>query len=69
MQSLGQALEIEVFDKDEGNDDDELGRWVPRVAGRGRRAVAGAGCMRVRRCGRGRHALYAPSSRPAQTTS
>ncbi|XP_073945222.1 extended synaptotagmin-like protein 2 isoform X2 [Choristoneura fumiferana] len=26
MQSLGQALEIEVFDKDEGNDDDELGR-------------------------------------------
>ncbi|CAH2237449.1 jg12785 [Pararge aegeria aegeria] len=26
MQSLGQALEIEVFDKDEGNDDDKLGR-------------------------------------------
>lgn len=27
MQSLGQLLEIEVFDKDEGNDDDKLGRW------------------------------------------
>ncbi|XP_035429622.2 extended synaptotagmin-1 isoform X2 [Spodoptera frugiperda] len=26
MQSLGQALEIEVFDKDEGNDDDKLGK-------------------------------------------
>ncbi|XP_059048982.1 extended synaptotagmin-1 isoform X2 [Achroia grisella] len=26
MQSLGQALEIEVFDKDEGNNDDHLGR-------------------------------------------
>ncbi|XP_047523309.1 extended synaptotagmin-2-B isoform X2 [Pieris napi] len=26
MQSLGQALEIEVFDKDDGNDDDKLGR-------------------------------------------
>lgn len=26
MQSLGQLLEIEVFDKDEGNDDDKLGR-------------------------------------------
>ncbi|XP_050673440.1 extended synaptotagmin-1 isoform X9 [Leptidea sinapis] len=26
MQSLGQALEIEVFDRDEGNDDDKLGR-------------------------------------------
>ncbi|CAG9575905.1 unnamed protein product [Danaus chrysippus] len=26
MQSLGQALDIEVFDKDEGNDDDKLGR-------------------------------------------
>ncbi|XP_072935916.1 NAD(P) transhydrogenase, mitochondrial [Epargyreus clarus] len=25
MQSVGQALEIEVFDKDEGNDDDKLG--------------------------------------------
>ncbi|XP_045760573.1 extended synaptotagmin-1 isoform X3 [Maniola jurtina] len=28
MQSLGQALEIEVFDKDEGNDDDKLGRCI-----------------------------------------
>lgn len=28
MQTLGQALDIEVFDKDEGNDDDKLGRWV-----------------------------------------
>ncbi|XP_022819052.1 extended synaptotagmin-2 isoform X2 [Spodoptera litura] len=26
MQSLGQALEIEVFDKDEGNNDDKLGK-------------------------------------------
>ncbi|CAB3248355.1 unnamed protein product [Arctia plantaginis] len=26
MQILGQVLEIEVFDKDEGNDDDELGK-------------------------------------------
>ncbi|XP_026324358.1 extended synaptotagmin-2-B isoform X2 [Hyposmocoma kahamanoa] len=26
MQSVGQALEIEVFDKDEGNNDDKLGR-------------------------------------------
>ncbi|CAH0600287.1 unnamed protein product [Chrysodeixis includens] len=26
MQTLGQALEIEVFDKDEGNDDDKLGK-------------------------------------------
>ncbi|XP_052737344.1 extended synaptotagmin-1 isoform X2 [Bicyclus anynana] len=26
MQSLGQALDIEVFDKDEGNNDDKLGR-------------------------------------------
>ncbi|XP_026484937.1 extended synaptotagmin-2 isoform X2 [Vanessa tameamea] len=26
MQSLGQTLDIEVFDKDEGNDDDKLGR-------------------------------------------
>lgn len=26
MQSIGQALEVEVFDKDEGNDDDKLGR-------------------------------------------
>lgn len=26
MQSLGQALEIEVLDKDEGNDDDKLGK-------------------------------------------
>nr|XP_032522304.1 extended synaptotagmin-2-B isoform X6 [Danaus plexippus plexippus] len=26
MQTLGQALDIEVFDKDEGNDDDKLGR-------------------------------------------
>ncbi|XP_013193141.2 extended synaptotagmin-2 isoform X2 [Amyelois transitella] len=26
MHSLGQALEIEVFDKDDGNDDDKLGR-------------------------------------------
>ncbi|XP_075981979.1 extended synaptotagmin-like protein 2 isoform X2 [Anticarsia gemmatalis] len=26
MQSLGQALEVEVFDKDEGNDDDKLGK-------------------------------------------
>lgn len=28
MHSMGQVLEIEVFDKDEGNDDDKLGRWV-----------------------------------------
>lgn len=26
MQSLGQALEIEVLDKDEGNNDDKLGK-------------------------------------------
>lgn len=26
MQSLGQALEIELLDKDEGNTDDKLGR-------------------------------------------
>ncbi|CAH2068753.1 unnamed protein product, partial [Iphiclides podalirius] len=26
MQTLGQSLEIELFDKDEGNDDDKLGR-------------------------------------------
>lgn len=26
MQSLGQMLDIEVFDKDEGNDDDKLGK-------------------------------------------
>lgn len=32
MQSLGQALEIEVLDKDDGNDDDKLGRWVVSVA-------------------------------------
>lgn len=28
MQSMGQALDIEVLDKDEGNNDDKLGRWV-----------------------------------------
>lgn len=26
MQSLGQTLDIQVLDKDEGNDDDKLGR-------------------------------------------
>ncbi|KPJ13658.1 Extended synaptotagmin-2 [Papilio machaon] len=32
MQTLGQALEIDVFDKDEGNDDDKLGRCSLEVS-------------------------------------
>lgn len=31
MQSMGQALEVEVLDKDEGSTDDKLGRWVRRA--------------------------------------
>lgn len=46
MQSLGQALEIEVFDKDEGNNDDKLGRWVRGDAGAGAGAVGGGGHRR-----------------------
>lgn len=32
MQSMGQTLEVEVFDKDEGNDDDKLGRCSLDIA-------------------------------------
>lgn len=48
MQSIGQALEVEVFDKDEGNDDDKLGRWVAVEAPRRLVADARVGANRYR---------------------
>lgn len=46
MHAMGQVLEIEVLDKDEGNDDDKLGRWVSNTqqwGGAWRRGGAGRG--------------------------